>query len=174
MLGIFVKTETSSFRLEKEVFEEFKKHAKKHGLTVNSLINKIMKEYVEFTALAPATQVIPYPSPVIVKLLKNSSEKQIREIAQGYVKEHFVENLLLLKNEVSVDAFLEVAQNWCTASGFPYSIREKNGITNFTVRHNNGNRFSILLGEVIKCQIEELIKKPAEVKETPNSVSFWV
>ena len=169
-----MKTETSSFRLEKEVFAEFKRHAKQEGITVNSLVNKIMKEYVEYIALAPATQVIPYPSPIIVKLLKNSTEAQIRKIAQSHVKEHFVENLLLLKNEVSVDSFLAAAQNWCDASGFPYSVREKNGTTNFTVRHNNGSRFSILLGEIVKCQIEELTKKRAEVKETPNSVSFWI
>jgi len=43
-----VKTETFSFRLEKEIFEEFKKHAKDKGRTTNSMINKIMKEYIQW------------------------------------------------------------------------------------------------------------------------------
>jgi len=43
-----MKTETSSFRLDKEIFEDFKRHAKDKGLTTNSMINKIMKEYMQW------------------------------------------------------------------------------------------------------------------------------
>ncbi len=169
-----MKTETSSFRLNKEIFTRFKKEAKKQGLTVNSLINKIMREYIEWSSMAPAIQLIPYPAPIIIELLKNQTEEKIRKLARNQVNEHFEENMLLLKNEVSVDAFLEMIENWCEASGFPYSTREKNGSRNFTVRHNHGVKFSILLDEAVKTQIEILTKQKAEVKQTANSVSFWI
>jgi len=57
-----VKTETSSFRLEKEIFEDFKRHAKDQGLTTNSMINKIMKEYMQWGSKATSIQVIPSSS----------------------------------------------------------------------------------------------------------------
>ncbi len=94
-----MKTETSSFRLEKEIFTEFKKHAKDKGLTTNSLLNKIMKEYMEWGSKAPAFQIIPYPSKIVMELLKKHTEKDLRKIGREHVKEHFSENLLLLKNE---------------------------------------------------------------------------
>ena len=169
-----MKTETSSFRLDKEIFTEFKKQAKRQGLSTNSLINKIMKEYIQWGSMASAIQMIPYPAPIIVELLKNSNEDQIKKIASNHAKEHFPENLLLMKNEETVDAYLEMAQNWCDSAGFPYSIKEKNEIINFTIRHNQGKLFSILLSEVMKCGIEELTKKRAEIKQTTNSVSFWI
>ena len=169
-----MKTETSSFRLDKEIFEDFKRHAKDHGLTTNSMINKIMKDYMQWGSKAPAIQVIPYPTRIIIALLKKCTEKEIREIARNHAKESFSENMLLLKNEETVEAFLEVAKNRCDVSGFSYSTKEKEGITNFTIRHNHGNTFSILLEEIIKTDIEILTKKKAETKQMPNSVSFWI
>ena len=55
-----------------------------------------------------------------------------------------------------------------------YSTKEKEGIVNFTIRHNHGNTFSILLEEVIKTDIELLTRKKAETKQMLNSVSFWI
>ncbi len=169
-----MKTETSSFRLEKEIFTEFKKHAKDKGLTTNSLLNKIMKEYMEWDSKATAIQIIPYPSKIIIQLLKKYTEEELRKIGREHVKEHFSENLLLLKNEESVEAYLEMAKNLCDASGFSYSTKEKNGTINFTIRHNQGNKFSILADEIVKTQIEILTKKRAETKVMNNSVSFWI
>jgi len=169
-----VKTETSSFRLEKEIFEDFKRHAKDKGLTTNSLMNKIMKEYVQWDSKSTSIQVIPYPSGIVLALLKKYSEVELRNIARYHAKEHFSENLLLLKNEESVDAYIEAIKNWCDASVFPYSTKENNGKIVFTVRHNQGSKYSILLDELVKTQIEILTKKRAETKVMNNSVSFWI
>ena len=169
-----MKTETSSFRLDKEIFEDFKRHAKDHGLTTNSMINKIMKEFMQWGSKASAIQIIPYPSKIIMELIKNHPEKELRKIGRDHAKESFAENLLLAKNEISVETFLEFSKNWCDASGFPYSTKEKDGIVNFTVRHNHGKMFSILLEEIIKTDIEILTKKKAETKMMTNSVSFWI
>ena len=169
-----MKTETSSFRLEKKIFEDFKKHAKDQGLTTNSLLNKIMKEYMQWGSKSTSVQIIPYPSGIIMALLKKYSEEELRKIARNHAKENFLENLLLLKNEESVVAYIEMVKNWCSASGFPYSTRKKDGKTVFTVRHNQGSKFSALLDEIVKTQIEILTKKRAETKVMNNSVSFWI
>ena len=154
-----MKTETSSFRLEKGTFDDFKRHAKDQGLTTNSLINKIMREYMEWGSKAPSIQLVPYPSRIIMELLKNHTEEEIRKIGRDHAKESFSENLLLLKNEETVEAFLEFVKNWCDAAGFPYSMKEKEGVVNFTVRHNHNKMFSILMEEIIKTGIEILTKK---------------
>ena len=169
-----MKTETSSFRLEKEFFTEFKKLAKKQNVTANSLINKIIKEYVQRNAQIPAVQFMPISATLISKFLQNFSESQIRKIARSQVEEHLAENLLMIKNEESLEAYLEAIQNWCDASGFPISIKEKNDVTNYTVRHNQGTKFSFLLEEQVKASLELLTKEQAKVKHTINSVSFWI
>ena len=84
-----MKTETSSFRLEKEVFEDFKKYAKDHGLTTNSMINKMMKDFMQWGSKATSTQMIPSSSTVIMALLKKHTEEELRTIARNNAKEHF-------------------------------------------------------------------------------------
>lgn len=169
-----MKTETSSFRLEKEIFEDFKRHAKDQGLTTNSMINKIMKEYMQWGSKATSMQMIPSSSHVIMALLKKHNEEELRKISRNNAMEHFSENLLLLKNEESVEAYLEMLKNWCDASGFPYSTKEKNGEIVFTVRHNQGTKYSAMLDEAVKTHIEILTKKNAKTKMMTNSVSFWI
>jgi len=71
-----VKTETSSFRLEKGIFTEFKKHAKKQNITVNSLVNKIMQDYVEWGAQIPSINLIPISATLIGAFLKSHKESQ--------------------------------------------------------------------------------------------------
>jgi len=93
-----VKTETSSFRLDKEIFEDFKRHAKDHGLTTNSMINKIMKEYMQWGSKATSMQMIPSSSHVIMALLKKHNEEELRKIARTNAKEHFSENLYYYHN----------------------------------------------------------------------------
>ena len=169
-----MKTETSSFRLEKDVFEDFKKYAKDQGLTTNSLVNKIMKVFMEWGSKAPAIQIIPQPLDIIIQLLQQYTEEEIRKIGRKYANENFSENILLLKNEESVEAYLEYAKNVCDACGFSYSVKEKNDVTNFTFRHNHGAKYSSLLDEIIKTEVEILTKKRAETKHMTNSVSFWI
>jgi predicted DNA-binding ribbon-helix-helix protein len=169
-----MKTQSSSFRLEKDVFTEFKKHADKQNITTNSLINKVMKEYVEWGALIPAINLIPISATLIVTFLKNHTEEQIRDIARKHAEIHMAENLLIIKNEVSVDSFLQGLQRWCNSAGFPISIRERNGSIRYTIMHKQGAKFSILVEETIKTSIEILSEKKTGIKHTTNSVSFWI
>ena len=169
-----MKTETSSFRLEKEMFTEFKEHAKKQNITVNSLINKIMKDYVEWGAQIPSINLIPISASLIGLFLKSHNEEEIRKVAKEHAEIHMVENLLMIKNEESIEAFLSGVQNWCKSAGFPLSIRDKNDSINYTLMHKQGTKFSILVEETIKTSIEILTKEKARVKHTTNVVSFWI
>ena len=60
---------------------------------------------MQWGSKATSMQMIPSSSTVIMALLKKHDEKELRKIAHDNAKEHFSENLLLLKNEESVDAW---------------------------------------------------------------------
>lgn len=170
----FMTTETSSFRLNKEPFAMLKNEAKKQNLSVNSLVNKIIKRYVEWGVFTPSIQYIPFPTTIIIATLKLLSEKQIRDIGREHAKKHAIENLLLLKNEVSVDAYLEVVKIFCEIAEFAYSLNEKNDSRAFMARHNQGAKFSILFSQIVISDFEELFGKKIDVKETANSISFSI
>ena len=133
-----------------------------------------MKQYVEWGAITPAIQIIPISASLVSKLLKNNTEDQLRKIARENTEEHLIENLLMLKNDESIEAYLEAIQNWCDAAGFPITSREKNDVTNYTIRHNQGTKYSAFSEESIKSSIELLTGKKANIKHTVNSVSFWI
>lgn len=169
-----MKTETSSFRLDKGAFAKFKQLAKKENLTTNSLINKIIKNYVEYGAYMPALQEIPIATPLLNALLKDRSENQIRKIARDHVLSRAGEMMLLLKGEITLDAFLELAQSWCDVCGYTYNLQNNNDSKTMTTRHNQGEKFSILISEIVKTNIEDVLKKRIKITHTANMVSFTV
>jgi hypothetical protein len=169
-----MKTETISFRFDKESLTALKQEAKKQHVSVNSLVNKIIKRYVEWDIFTPAIQFIPFPTSMIISMLNQLSEQKIRNIGIEHSKKHSIENLLLVKNEINVDSYLEMLKTFCEMAEFTYSMREKNNLRSFTARHNQGIKFSILFSAVINADFEELFESKVDVKETTNSVSFSI
>jgi len=169
-----MKSETSSFRLEKDTFTKFKKTAKKKNLSVNSLMNVVMKEYVEWHSFAKDMEMVPHATPIMNELLKRFSDEQIKKIAINYAKNDIRDHLLLLKNEETVDAFLDLLLMWCEVCGFAYSMHEADLVKNITVRHNQTKKYSVLVSESIKAVLEELSKEKLTIKHTTKTVSFSI
>jgi hypothetical protein len=107
-------------------------------------------------------------------MLNQLSEQEIRKIGRDHSKKHSIENLLLLKNEITMDAQLEVVKTFCEMANFAYSIRDKNDLRSFTIRHNQGIKFSILFAAVINADFEVLFGSNIDVKECTNSISFLI
>ncbi len=169
-----MKSETSSFRLEKDAFTKFKKTAKKKNLSVNSLLNVVMKEYVEWHSFAKDMEVVPHSTSVMTTLLKHFSDEQIKKIAIDYAKNDIRDHLLLVKNEETVDAFLDLLMMWCEVCGYAYSIKETDFVKNITIRHNQTQKYSVLVSETIKAFIEELSGEKLTIKHTTKTVSFSI
>ena len=119
-------------------------------------------------------KLVPYTEEVFAKLFEWQNDEEIRKVAKEHAEIHMVENLLMVKNEESIEAFLSGVQNWCKSAGFSLSIRDKNDSTNYTLMHKQGTKFSILVEETIKTSIEILTREKARVKHTTNVVSFWI
>ena len=169
-----MKSETSSFRLEKDTFTKFKKTAKKKNLSVNSLMNVVMKEYVEWHSFAKDMEVVPHSTPIMNELLKHFSDEQIKKIAINYAKNDIRDHLLLVKNEETVDAFLDLLLMWCEVCGYAYSMQESDLVKNITVRHNQTQKYSVLVSESIKAILEELSKEKLTIKHSTKTVSFSI
>jgi len=120
-----MKTEVGSFRLNKDVLSKLKKEAESENLSLNSLVNKVLETHVNWHSHAAKIGIVPISSEVIKVLFKNMTDDAIKKLAKNMVPE-ISEDLLLLRHEDTLDAFLDLAQDYFGVCGFPFSVQEKN------------------------------------------------
>jgi len=119
-------------------------------------------------------EVVPHSTSVMTTLLKHFSDGQIKKIAIDYAKNDIRDHLLLVKNEETVTAFLELLMMWCEVCGYAYSIKETDFVKNITIRHNQTQKYSVLVSETIKAFLEELSGEKLTIKHTTKTVSFSI
>ena len=168
-----MKTEVGSFRLNKDVLSKLKKEADSENLSLNSLVNKVLEAHVNWHSSAAKLGIVPIGSEVIKELFKNMSNDELKKLAKNNVS-RISEDLLLLRNEDTLDSFLDLAMDYFGVCGFPFSIKEKDGNFRITVRHTLGKKYSLYIEEIVKIKINEYTKEKPDVTSTANTITLSV
>ena len=166
-----MKTEVGSFRLNKDVLSKLKKEAESENLSLNSLVNRVMETHVNWHSHAAKIGIVPISSEVIKELFKNMTDDAIKKLAKNMAPE-ISEDLLLLRHEDTLDAFLDLSQDYFGVCGFPFSVQEKNGIYRITVRHTLGKKYSLYLEEIVRIKINGYTKKEPDVTSTAHTITL--
>ena len=172
-IGYCVKTEVGTFRLNKKTLESLKKEADSESLSLNALVNKILETHINWHSSAAKLGIIPISSEVVGHLFKNMSDDDIKKLAKKQAP-LITEDLLLLKQEDTLETFIDLAKDYFTVCGFPISIREKNDTIKITVRHGIGKKYSIYIEEIIRTKIELYKIGKSDVQSTGNTITFSV
>ena len=168
-----MKTEVGSFRLNKDVLSKLKKEAGSENLSLNSLVNKVLEAHVNWHSSAAKLGIVPINSEVIKELFKNMTDNEVKKLAKNMVP-NISEDLLLLRHEDSLDAFLDLAQDYFGVCGFPFSVQEKNSHYKITVRHTLGKKYSQYIEEIVRIKINEYTKEKPDVKSTTHTITLSI
>jgi hypothetical protein len=165
-------SENISFRIAKVLLNQLRQEAKEDQITLNTLVNKIIDSYVNFTSNAPKAGMIPIHRLCLITLLEGYSEEEVKEIAKRFVKAISVQTPLLLRGKYDFEAVLESHRSWIKAAGFQYRYSkeaEKNRHT-FIVEHDMGRKFSLFAIEYAKLYFEPVVRKEVECSFTDNTI----
>jgi len=151
------KTETTTFRIEKEILDGLRKSAKTEKITLNAFINQSLSQLAEWYLPAKKAGFVPLPKVLLVKIMKNLTNDQVVQIAEYMVKKEIKDIMLVLKNQHNLAAFLGVVESWAISSAFPFSHEEISSSThNYVINHDMGKKWSLYFGEVFKRMFVEL------------------
>ncbi|HJU35036.1 MAG TPA: hypothetical protein VJ695_07925 [Nitrososphaera sp.] len=165
-------SENISFRIAKVLLNQLRQEAKEDQITLNTLVNKIIDSYVNFTSNAPKAGMIPIHRLCLITLLEGYNEEEVKEIARRFVKAISVQTPLLLRGKYDFEAVLESHRSWIKAAGFQYRYSkdaEKNRHT-FIVEHDMGKKFSLFAIEYAKLYFEPVVRKEVECSFTDNTI----
>jgi hypothetical protein len=158
----------SSFRINNMVLHKLKVQAGREGLSLNTLINRIFADYLDWDMTAVKAGWIVVLKDVLKDLMNELDEKTLHKIAIR-TADATDDVRLMMTGDNSIDGFFSILRERLKKSGINYMESHENEMTKFMILHNMGRKWSYFY----KTQHERMLKnlgQPAELEYTDNSL----
>ena len=140
--------ESITFRLESHMLSRLRKDANEEVISVNVLVNKIVKDHIIWHSIAPKAGFVPVRKQLVTYLLDQLTEEQVKAAAEQIARTTNLDFLMLLKNKISIDSAIDFIESWLRASNIVYRHERTENKHTFVIQHNMGRHWSIYLGEL--------------------------
>jgi hypothetical protein len=168
------KTETASFRLERNVLGELRKEAESKDISLNSLVSQIFNLHIGWHANAPKAGFVPVPKPFLAKVIEKLSQDEIVNIAEYIAKDEVKNMTMMLGRELEVESILESFEFWLKTTNFAYKHDNDDGTHKFVINHEMGKKWSLYLGEVMRLIFKSLGAQKTEFEISPKTLAFTI
>lgn len=169
----------SSFRIEQGILESLERVAASRDISLNSLVNKILKNYITSEMYFEELGFILVSKSFLRKTFEGLEQKHIEELGKEYgmtMAKEYISYFYPLVNADTLIQFLEIwfkrFQSWHHRIG-----EDNNNNYNprhyFTVNHDVNMNFSLALQSILAGLIEPIIKNTVEFTNvTPSIITF--
>lgn len=178
------KTRSVTFRLDSSVIDELQGEADNKEISLNVLVNQILKRYSEWDRYENKIGMMPVPKIILSSLIdsamnvaKSSGIKNIEryrddiikhtaQIAFGLMKD----SVLFMKRQYNLWVVLSVLEEYMKVSGIKADHKLEGSRKHvFVIQHELGENWSLFTKELLSLIFENLADVRADIKTTPNT-----
>ena len=173
------KTESITFRLESEILDCLRQEAKIKDVSVNTLVSQIVKQHTNWHSTAAQAGFISVRKALVIKLLENQNDEQIKSLAQHVALSSNKDFILMLRRKYNIHSALDMIETWIHVSGYPYTrnledLDYSNKLYSFIVQHQMGRKWSLYLAEIYRNLFEEFGIRNAQFDITDSALAFEI
>jgi hypothetical protein len=162
----------SSFRLRQYVLKSLEVEASKRGVTLSSLVNKILENYMTSEIYFEELGFMLMSKGFLRKTFDDVTEKRAEELGKDLGLTVAKEYVSYFFPEVNIDSLLKFLELWFKRFQ-SFSHRVDNNRHYFTINHEININFSIILKAMLEGIIEPIAKRTVSFRElTPNTIAF--
>jgi hypothetical protein len=142
------KTVTQTFRLDEKICDELSAEADAQRISLNSLVNRVLEEYVTVDRLAKRFQVMRLGRRLVAAIFDEISDESLKKLGETFGKTHPQEVLAAIGRPFTLDNIVDVfdRSNWskCQIS------RDGDALT-LHLRHDLNRKWSLFLSEYVRA-----------------------
>lgn len=161
-----------SLRLANVTVDKLKEEAKNEGIALNTLVNQILLEYLQWDMTASKAGWVVVLADVVKKLMNELDDKTLYKIAISTADSH-KDIRLMMTGDDTIDGFFAILRNRLRKSGINYTESHEKGMIKFVIHHNMGKKWSFFY----KTQHERMLKnlgQPSTCDFTDNTLIITV
>jgi hypothetical protein len=174
------KSESVTFRFNSEIMKDLRHEAEQKEININTLVNQIVKEHLNWHSNASKAGFIAVRRSFIINLISYLSDQDIISVAENVAKTTNKESILLLEKEYTMKSALDFIESWIKISGYTYRHEETNDDSQnrhiYVIKHDMGIKMSIYLANLYQFLFDELRKNKRRIEfdKTENTLAFTV
>jgi hypothetical protein len=164
-------TRTASFRIDDSILDALVEDSSNKQISLNTLVNQILREYIEWYANAPKVGYLVVRKSLISARLEKFNEDQIRHVKITAKQSREIN--LLFTSEYTIQSALKVIEYKMRLSGYVYRKDVHDDQYLYTIEHGMGPKWSLYLAELFAAEFQEVNRK-AEFEKLDNVLAFKV
>ena len=179
------KTRSTTFRLDTKVIDELQRDADQAEISLNVLVNQILRRYVEWDRFETKLNLLPIPKLMLTRIVdqtlavakdakivdlegyRNKIAKDAAQVALNIMKD----SVLFMKKEYNLWTVLDVLRNYMKVAGITSDHTLEAGRKHvFIIQHDLGPNWSLFAKELLSLIFTELAQVRADISETSKTV----
>jgi hypothetical protein len=178
------KTRSVTFRLDSSVIDELQSEADNREISLNVLVNQILKRYSEWDRYENKIGMMPVPKVILSSLIDKAISvakssgikdidryrdeiiKQAAQLAFGLMKD----SVLFMKKQYNLWVVLSVLEEYMKVSGIKADHKIEGSRKHvFIIQHELGENWSLFTKELLALIFQNLANVRAEINTTANT-----
>jgi hypothetical protein len=178
------KTRSVTFRLDSSVIDELQTEADNREISLNVLVNQVLKRYSEWDRFENKIGMMPVPKVILSSLIDRAISvakssgikdidryrdeiiKQAAQLAFGLMKD----SVLFMKRQYNLWVVLAVLEEYMKVSGIKADHKIEGSRKHvFIIQHELGENWSLFTKELLTLIFQNLANVKAEINVTSNT-----
>ncbi|HJS83190.1 MAG TPA: hypothetical protein VJ742_10200 [Nitrososphaera sp.] len=178
------KTRSVTFRLDSLVIDELQAEADNREISLNVLVNQVLKRYSEWDRFENKIGMMPVPKVILSSLIDKAISvakssgikdvdryrdeiiKQAAQLAFGLMKD----SVLFMKRQYNLWVVLSVLEEYMKVSGIKADHKLEGGRKHvFIIQHELGENWSLFTKELLALIFQNLANVRADINTTSNT-----
>ncbi len=163
--------------IDKAVYLEMQREADLSGISLNTLVNQVLNQYVSVYRVLDAEKCMSVPGSAFSFLLEICDESQFSEI----VKRFLFDTILLIQRAdertITLEEIVEFFEGYGSLLGWYTHFehyKDSDGYTNLVFGHNHDSKWSKVIGIAVSDLIEKLFHLSGRYLPSPSLVTVKI
>ncbi len=163
------KTHSVSYRIDTKVLEEIIREASLREESANTLVNQILRRFVQFDRYQQRIGIIPTPKQLLLDIITGCDDKQIKFLAERTFR-ILKDAVMFMRKRQDLVAVLNVLEEYMKVSGIASDHTINGSKHTFVIQHDMGLKWSEFTKELLSIIFEKLADKRANFEITESCV----
>ena len=157
------KTSTFTLRIDEDIIKSLQNESELNDISLNTLINKILKRYVEWDLYAYKVGMIPMSKPIITSLFNMMNEEEILDLVSNFGKNVVQDIAYFMKMKTDPDSFLTWFEIRMRRSFVEFNHLQENDRHMYVLKHDLGYNWSLYHKKILEKIFNEIFNKPVHI-----------
>ena len=166
------RTATMTFRIDEQILNLLKKESERRDISLNILVNHILKQYAEWDMYACKAGMVPVAKTVVSELFNKKTPQETIELAAKVGQSAIHDIALFMKAKMDLQSFLSWFEMKMKNSSIQYNHRLVNYTHTYVVKHEFGYSWSLYSKTLLELMFNQIFGKQIDTSIYDTTLTF--